>query len=735
MSSHLNYLGAKKCCATNLAKTVMGPQGAQGAGGPIGPFGNQGTTGPAGGPQGATGSQGATGFQGATGSQGAIGTGGVLGYWGSFWSTQTQTNANPAKAMTLNNTDPNSYGISIVSGSQITFTNEGVYNIQFSAQIQDTTSGGSANIVQIWFVKNGISIPDSNTKLSTDNQNSFVVASWNFMLKLNAGDHIEIYWYSADTGMQLTNNTSVAGPNVPSVIITAQQVMYTQVGVTGSQGATGTQGATGSQGSTGTQGATGSQGATGLQGATGSQGAIGPSQWTSMNGIGLTGTGYTGIGVTGQDVLIYGNLLVTGAIDPTSINFTPELTGPINSIWTDTDNDIRINESKINNIKSTGSISSVLDYNILSNTKSITFNANGISLKRDILTSVKETILTPLDITDVNTGNSISFADLTYLPIGLGALTVPSNGTTCNFNDAIQLQNYDSTLAPPPTHSEVKIGSNPSTLYGMNINTTTATPFTVTSNTGYDLNITNSINMTSGADINLNATNGQVVNNVTGFTVNASDYIQMTANNDFITMTADDDITLNSNSLGNIALNAPNINSYNYAMPICFDILTIDRNSGNTTGGQNWDKIWTEKANLPPQFFVDTPISGYTSSNWRIDFTIQTWNAGGQNNQSDKALAYYIDFEDQNSNIYTPVIFNKTYPFCRHNNNSTWSGGGSNTEFQPFTWTDYVDFSGLATSGSGNLPLNIRLFFTSDNSKNFQFSMKVGLTRTNILPP
>jgi hypothetical protein len=37
-----------------------------------------------------------------------------------------------------------------------------------------------------------------------------------------------------------------------------------------------------------------------------------------MNGIGLTG-GYTGIGVTGTDVLIYGNLLVTGTIDPEKI--------------------------------------------------------------------------------------------------------------------------------------------------------------------------------------------------------------------------------------------------------------------------------------------------------------------------------------------------------------------------------------------------------------------------------
>lgn len=334
--------------------------------------------------------------------------------------------------------------------------------------------------------------------------------------------------------------------------------------------------------------------------------------------------------------------------------------------------------------------------------KIISIASTGLTLKRDILTSVKETIITALDITDVSTGNSITMARLTYLPIGLQALTIPTDGTTCNFNDAIQLQDYNNTPSPPPTHSEVKIGSNPSTLFGMNINTTTSSPFNIAGNTGLTAIINEDISLTSTTKS--------------------------------ITLTAEDNLSLVSSALGNINLDAPNINSYNYAMPICFDILTIDRNSGVTPGGQNWQNIWIENANLPPQFFVDSPVSGYFSYNWRIDFTIQTWDAGGQDNQSDKALAYYIDFEDQNSNIYTPVLFNATYPFCRHNNNSTWSGGGSNTAFQPFTWTDYVDFGGLVTSGSGNLPLKIRLWFTSDNPKNFQFSMKVGLTRTNILP-
>lgn len=119
------------------------------------------------------------------------------------------------------------------------------------------------------------------------------------------------------------------------------------IGPFGNQGATGTQGAKGAtglgcrgyQGFTGAQGVPGSPG--GAQGDTGSQGATGPSQWTNMNGLGLSGIGYTGIGITGQDVLIYGNLLVTGGIDPTYLALTPQATGPqglFNPLWLDSVN-------------------------------------------------------------------------------------------------------------------------------------------------------------------------------------------------------------------------------------------------------------------------------------------------------------------------------------------------------------------------------------------------------------
>jgi hypothetical protein len=103
------------------------------------------------------------------------------------------------------------------------------------------------------------------------------------------------------------------------------------------QGATGAQGATGPS-SIGPIGYTGIQGVTG---ATGAQGATGASQWMPMDGIGGSTGSYTGIGITGQDALIYGNLLVTGGIDPIYLAFTPQSTAPlgfINPLWLDSIN-------------------------------------------------------------------------------------------------------------------------------------------------------------------------------------------------------------------------------------------------------------------------------------------------------------------------------------------------------------------------------------------------------------
>ena len=75
-----------------------------------------------------------------------------------------------------------------------------------------------------------------------------------------------------------------------------------------------------------------------------------------MNGIGTTGGGYTGIGITGQDVLIYGNLLVSGGIDPIYLALTPRPSGPqgfTNPLWVDNIGNLRSDKILIENTANT----------------------------------------------------------------------------------------------------------------------------------------------------------------------------------------------------------------------------------------------------------------------------------------------------------------------------------------------------------------------------------------------
>jgi hypothetical protein len=201
----------------------------------------------------------------------------ATGYWGAFWSNVDQTNAGATSVnlMTVNNSDPNNNDVVIgTTSSQIKVLNDGVYNIQFSAQF-DKSDGGKDN-VEVWFAKNGSNIPDSNSLFSLEGNNDKLIAALNFMLELNANDYIQIAWHSADINLFLHHDAAGVSPTrpaTPSVIITVQQVMNTMEGPQGPTGATGPQGPIGATGATGPQGTPGTPG--GAQGPQGPQGVPG----------------------------------------------------------------------------------------------------------------------------------------------------------------------------------------------------------------------------------------------------------------------------------------------------------------------------------------------------------------------------------------------------------------------------------------------------------------------------
>jgi len=151
------------------------------------------------------------------------------GSYGSFYDTTTQTNlvANVANSMSFNETAITN-GVSL-SGSTSPFNtyikteNAGVYNIQFSAQI-DKTDGGEDNI-DIWIRKNGIDLIDTATSLTLPKNNNRLVAAWNWFVQSATNDYYQIIWSSADTSMRLLAEvSSSAHPGIPSVILTVNRV-------------------------------------------------------------------------------------------------------------------------------------------------------------------------------------------------------------------------------------------------------------------------------------------------------------------------------------------------------------------------------------------------------------------------------------------------------------------------------------------------------------------------------
>ena len=151
---------------------------------------------------------------------------------GSFYDNLTQNAAviNTAYAMIFRQEDIDStLGISVTNGSlglptRITVTHTGVYNIAFSAQLERAT-GGSSQTVDIWLKKNGTNVPSTCTKVNVQANAGYLVAAWNFFIKLNAGDYVELMWSTTSTAISLhAAPANGVHPEIPSVILTINQV-------------------------------------------------------------------------------------------------------------------------------------------------------------------------------------------------------------------------------------------------------------------------------------------------------------------------------------------------------------------------------------------------------------------------------------------------------------------------------------------------------------------------------
>lgn len=152
---------------------------------------------------------------------------------GSFYDNTTQTNpvANAVNLMQFNSVydagDGTQYAVK-KDTTRVYITQAGVYNIQFSAQLDKT--GGSASDVFIWIRVNGQNVAHSATKIVIDGPNNEIVAAWNWVLTLDAEDYIELAWQSPDTNVILLAAPASGNiPEIPSVILTVTYVSAVNV--------------------------------------------------------------------------------------------------------------------------------------------------------------------------------------------------------------------------------------------------------------------------------------------------------------------------------------------------------------------------------------------------------------------------------------------------------------------------------------------------------------------------
>lgn len=147
--------------------------------------------------------------------------------FGSFYDTTNQTAASTTTAYPITlNTTSYSNGVT-VSGSQITMVHAGYYNIQFSIQLANNSN--APQDIDIWFRKNGVDIPDSNSRFGLAQRKSVgdpyhVVGSLNFIESFLAGDYVQLYWKTSSTSAYIeayAAGTSPTRPAIPSVILTA----------------------------------------------------------------------------------------------------------------------------------------------------------------------------------------------------------------------------------------------------------------------------------------------------------------------------------------------------------------------------------------------------------------------------------------------------------------------------------------------------------------------------------
>jgi hypothetical protein len=148
-----------------------------------------------------------------------------VGYYGSFSDSTPQTAAsiNTAYGVRLGVTDL-SNGVTIANNTRIKIANAGIYNIQFSLQLEKSGSGNM--IADIWLRKNGVNLDGTTGKvvLTGSANASPIVAAWNYVVAVSSNDSLELMWATSNDNVVIKASPATSPhPSIPSAILTVTQ--------------------------------------------------------------------------------------------------------------------------------------------------------------------------------------------------------------------------------------------------------------------------------------------------------------------------------------------------------------------------------------------------------------------------------------------------------------------------------------------------------------------------------
>lgn len=223
------------------------------------------------------------------------------GYYGAWQDTTTQTAVadNTGYAMIFRVVDFENQVRVVTDGTnltRITFDNTGIYNLNFSVQIQNTDN--VEHDVSIWIRKNGVDVAGSTGYCTVPKRRStgaglegHTIVGWNYLIEPLAGDYYQLMW-STTNHTNVTLQFYAAGSPPPSTssvlaIVTQQSGIMAGTGMTALNALTGSVQtiATGTSGTNFNVSSAGTTHTFNLPTASATnRGALSSADWTAFNG-------------------------------------------------------------------------------------------------------------------------------------------------------------------------------------------------------------------------------------------------------------------------------------------------------------------------------------------------------------------------------------------------------------------------------------------------------------------